>query len=161
MSGSSMNRAFYAAANASRPRKHHPPPFSIRLTEEERARLRHEAGDLAMSAYIRQKLLGDAVTPRRAHQLRRRPAPSVDQALLGQALGTLGQSRIASNLNQIAKAANSGALPVSPELKDELNAACEAVRAMRAALMAAMGVRAQPSRGGAAAGGRDDAGGGA
>ena len=47
-------------------------------------------------------VLGDGTAPRK---LRRKPAP--DQALLAKVLGMLGQSRLANNLNQIAKAANS------------------------------------------------------
>ena len=41
-------------------------------------------------------------------------------------LAGLGQSRLASNINQIAKAANMGALPVTPDLIDELYQACAA-----------------------------------
>lgn len=58
-------------------------------------------------------------------------------------LGGLGQSRLASNVNQLAKAANMGALPVSPEVEAELLESCAAIREMREALVKALGVRPQ------------------
>ena len=53
-------------------------------------------------------------------------------------LAELGKSRLASNLNQLAKAANTGSLPVSPETEQALVQACEDVRRMRHALPAAL-----------------------
>jgi hypothetical protein len=44
-----------------------------------------------------------------------------------------------SLLNQIAKAAHMGALPVTPELEEDLQEACQAVRSMRSDLMRALG----------------------
>lgn len=78
-------------------------PFSIRLTQEERERLEGEAKGKPLGVYIRERLLGDGTAPRK---LRRKPA--ADQAGLAKVLGMLGQSRLANNLNQIAKAAISG-----------------------------------------------------
>ena len=43
----------------------YPPPFSIRFTFEERAKLDAERGRSALSAHIRECLFGDDVTPRR------------------------------------------------------------------------------------------------
>lgn len=42
-----------------------PPPFSIRFTFEERARLDAERGRQPLSAYIRERLFGDDATPRK------------------------------------------------------------------------------------------------
>ncbi|MFK7875878.1 MAG: plasmid mobilization relaxosome protein MobC [Paracoccaceae bacterium] len=50
----------------------------------------------------------------------------------------LGNLRLANNLNQLAKAANMGALPLSPEVEQELMATCAAVIAIRAELMKAL-----------------------
>lgn len=128
----------FAAASKPAPAKpKYPPPFSLRLTEQERAWLREKAGRWSIGAYIRMRLFGDAASPRQAE----RRQPSVDQTALGRALGALGQSRLASNLNQIAKAANLGVLPVTPELADELRAACEDIRKMREALIEALGIK--------------------
>lgn len=116
------------------PKRKDSAPFSLRLTKEERSRLETEAKGKPLGAYIREKLLGDGVSPRR---IRRKPSP--DHALLGKVLGMLGKSRLSSNLNQIAKAAHIGALIVTPELLDELHETCEDIRIMRDALMAALG----------------------
>jgi len=126
-----------AASNPQRPPKPKMFPFSLRFTAEERERLRREAGTRSLAAYIRFKLLGESASPRKF----KRRNPSLDHAALGRVLGALGQSRLASNLNQIAKVANMGALPVSPELEQELHEACADVRAMRQSLIAALGIK--------------------
>lgn len=109
-------------------------PFSLRLTVEERERLEAEAKGKPLGVYIRERLLGDGTAPRK---LRRKPAP--DQAGLAKVLGMLGQSRLANNLNQIAKAAHIGVLVVSPVLTEDLENACRDVRIMRDALLSALG----------------------
>lgn len=109
-------------------------PFSIRLTQEERERLEAEAKGKPLSVYMRERLLGDGTAPRK---LRRKP--SADQAGLAKVLGMLGQSRLANNLNQIAKAAHIGVLVVSPALIEELENACRDIRIMRDALLSALG----------------------
>jgi hypothetical protein len=114
------------------------PPFSLRLTPEERAQLDRDAGSVPLGAYIRSRLIDGGGSPRRAV---RKPAP--DQAGLARVLAELGRSRLASNLNQLAKAANSGSLPVTPELEAELAAACADIGAMRAALITALGLKAE------------------
>lgn len=116
-----------------------PPPFSLRLSAEERAELERRAGSKSLGAYIRAQLLGDAVTRRRASR-----QPAADQQTLARLLAELGKSRLSSNLNQLAKAANIGSLPVSPETEQALVAACEDVRRMRHALLSALGLRSEP-----------------
>ncbi|MEM9494994.1 MAG: hypothetical protein AAGA09_03240 [Pseudomonadota bacterium] len=119
-------------------------PFSIRFTDEERARLRRDAGALSLAAYIRLKLFCDGKPDgSKRNATRKRNAPSVELTMISQLLGALGQSRLSSNLNQIAKAANVGALPVSPELESELQAACADVRAMRETLIVALGLKSE------------------
>lgn len=114
-----------------------PPPFSLRLTAEERAELDRRAGTKPLGQYIREMLFGHGVSPRK----RKTRRPSVDHEALGQALGVLGTSRLASNMNQIAKAAHMGALPVTPDLAAELDRACADLRMMRQALLKALGKR--------------------
>ncbi|MCG8695282.1 MAG: MobC family plasmid mobilization relaxosome protein [Minwuiales bacterium] len=133
-----------AAAKPSKPKRKAPPPFSIRFTDEERARLERDAGALSLAAYMRLKLFaGDEPPPTKRKPTRKQYVPSAELAVLGQMLGGLGQSRLASNLNQIAKAANIGALPVSPELEAELLEACAAIQDMRRSLIQALGVKAR------------------
>ncbi|MAI62902.1 MAG: hypothetical protein CBB87_10560 [Micavibrio sp. TMED27] len=114
-----------------------PTPFSLRLTFEERAALEQEAGDEPLGAYIRKKLLGNKRKPRRRRSRTRKPLK--DEKALGELLGKLGESRLASNVNQLAKAANSGSLPVTPDTEKALQTACDDVRAMRMLLMQALG----------------------
>ncbi|MEM6413511.1 MAG: plasmid mobilization relaxosome protein MobC [Pseudomonadota bacterium] len=116
------------------------PPFSLRLTFEERARLEELAGDEPLGAYIKRKVFdGKGVGTRRARSRLRNPIK--DHKKLAQVLAMLGQSKLANNLNQIAKAANIGALPVTPDLERELRHACAEVALMRKELLRALGHR--------------------
>ncbi|WP_306120906.1 MULTISPECIES: hypothetical protein [unclassified Roseitalea] len=124
-----------SASQDEKPRAKYPPPFSLRLTYEERAQLEEAAAGKPLGAYIREKLLGGDVTPRKKSGNR----PVKDAEALGRVLGALGESRLSSNLNQLAKASNSGSLPVTPETELELWAACQEVRALRADLLRALG----------------------
>jgi hypothetical protein len=112
-----------------------PPPFSLRLTYEERARLEAEADGKPLGAYIRERLLGDDVAPR----TRRGNSPVKDKEALGRVMGALGASRLSSNLNQLAKAVNTGSLPVTPETEEELREACREIAELRADLLKALG----------------------
>ncbi len=73
---------------------------------------------------------------------RRRTGLAVeDRKALAQLLAMLGRSRLASNLNQLAHAANIGALPVTPDLETELNTALFDVRELRRLLLLALGLK--------------------
>ena len=109
-------------------------PFSFRLTGAERAFLERHSGHLSWAAYIREQVFGDQATKRRT--LRK---PSVDEQQLVLVLSALGESRLASNLNQLAKHANMGTLNVNEQLEQELVDACAAVYAMRDILLKALG----------------------
>ncbi|GAB5373658.1 MAG: hypothetical protein AcusKO_01200 [Acuticoccus sp.] len=113
-----------------------PPPFSLRLSAKERAALEKAAAGMPLGTFIREKLFGEELVPRRT----RNQTPVADHAALAKVLAALGASRLSSNLNQIAKAANLGALQVSPELEDDLQAACVHIREMRDLLLRALGV---------------------
>jgi hypothetical protein len=112
-------------------------PFSLRLTPEERARLERASGEQAISAHIKRLLFPEDERPRRA----RTRSPVKDHQALAEVLACLGASRIASNLNQLAKAANTGSLYFDLGTKVALNAACGDIRAMRQLLMQALGMR--------------------
>lgn len=116
--------------------KKYPPPFSLRLTFEERAKLERDAAGLALSEYIRSRLFGNDVSPRRT----RGRFPVKDHEALARVLAALGASRVASNLNQLARAANTGSLPVTPDTETALAEACESVAEMRAALLQGLGM---------------------
>lgn len=111
-------------------------PFSIRLTEAERRALAERSGGRPLGAFLRDLVLAaDGKTHRRSS-----PVPVKDHQSLARVLAVLGQSRIANNLNQIAKAANIGALPVTPETESEIVEACAAVVSMRQHLLRALGL---------------------
>lgn len=116
--------------------KYRPSPFTIRFTDDERAILLERAAGRPLGTFIKATVFSD---PLRLRATR----PTVrDQVALGRVLGLLGRSHLANNLNQIAKAANQGALPVTPELQAELHDACADIRRMRNLLMEALGVEA-------------------
>jgi hypothetical protein len=116
-----------------------PAPFSLRLTPEQRARLLEEAKGAPLGAYIKAKVLGGDLPIR----LRRSGLAVEDRKALAQALALLGRSRVANNLNQLAHAANIGALPVDPDTVADINAALADVRAIRRHLMAALGLKVE------------------
>lgn len=124
------------AAQPSSVRQKNPPPFSLRLTYEEKARLQEEASGRPLGEFIRLKLLGKKGQTPRQHR-----APDVDDQKLATLLAELGRSGLASNLNQLAKAANTGTLDVSPDLTRNFEEACRDIRAMREMLMAALGFK--------------------
>ena len=138
MSGAAnLARTFNGTCRPAQSAQPYPRPFSLRLSEDERAILRQRAGKRSMGEYIRSKLFGEAATPRK---VKRRNPTDADQTNAAQLAG-LGQSRLASNMNQIAKAANIGALPVTPDLVRELHQACADIAAMRVALIASLGIK--------------------
>jgi hypothetical protein len=118
-----------------------PPPFSIRLTETEKQRLKALAGSRPVGAYIRERLLADDVSPRKT-----RRAVVQDADKLAALLALLAQSHLAQNLNQLAKHANMGTLNVTLDVVEELLAACAHVREMRATLISALGVKPENER---------------
>ncbi len=128
--------AFNTAALGKKPPRKPSPPFSLRLTPRERARLEELAGSQPIGTYIRARLFGEEADTRR--KLRR---PRVDDQKLAHVLAELGRSRLAQNMNQIARAANTGTLEASPELNAELQDACKTVRILRETLMAAIGLK--------------------
>ena len=129
--------------------EHNPPPrrtrnstpTSIRLTPEEKAALKREAGSTPLGAYIRSKLLGDAAS----YSRRRSRRPVRDDRALAKLLSELGTSRLSQNLNQLARAANTGSLQVTPDTEKALQQACRDVAWMRATLLKALGQSAGPS----------------
>lgn len=109
--------------------------LSIRLTAEEKSQLEARAGHLTKSAYGKICLFGDnapKVRPYNTHNIK-------DKTLISRVLAKLGASRLAANLNQIAKAANCGALILNPELQALLLQACADIREIKALLMKALG----------------------
>ncbi len=118
-----------------KPKKNRPAPFSIRLSEDERARLSLEAAGAPLGAYIKAKALG---VPLRS---RRTGLAVEDRVALAKGLALLGRSRLANNLNQLAHAVNIGSLPVTPETEQELFGALSDVRELRRLFLTALGLK--------------------
>lgn len=114
------------------------PPFSLRLSDEEREQLVTKAGPMPLASYIKSVVFADEAPKYR----RQRKPPVAEQQLLAEVLARLGASRTASNLNQIAKHLNQGTLIVDPELEEDLKRAVAEVAWMRATLMNALGIKA-------------------
>ena len=131
-----LSPRFASSADPSQPVKR-APPFSLRFSAEDRARLERDAAGMSLAAYIRWRLFDPASPPPR----RRNKAPVKDHQALSTLLAQLGQSRLSSNLNQLARAAHSGSLPVSPDVEAELRDAVAEITAMRVLLIDALGLK--------------------
>ena len=110
-------------------------PISLRLNEEERALLERDAAGMSVSAYIRERLFGDAASPRKT----RGKFPVKDQKALAQVLSALGRSGIARDLEALR--ANSAAGGLDAAQARALERACDDVAAMRRDLVAALGLK--------------------
>jgi len=112
-------------------------PVTLRLTPKERERLEELAAGMTLSAYIRACLF--------AHEEKRRKSRPrdvvADKQAAAEALALLGQSRIASNLNQLAYHANIGALMIGEAEKAQIAEAYAHVLKLRALLIQALGKR--------------------
>lgn len=117
-------------------------PLSLRLSRHGRARLDRDAAGMSLGAYIKWRLFDPDRPPPRT----RGKAPVRDHILLSQLMALLGQSRLSSNVNQLAKAANSGSLPVTPETESDLRHACRDIAEIRRMLMQALGLDAGDAR---------------
>jgi hypothetical protein len=115
-------------------------PVSLRMTFEEKAKLEADAAGLSLAAYIRSRLFDSESPPPR----RRGKHPVKDHKALAQALGLLGQSRLSSNLNQLARSANTGSLPVTPDTEAALLAAVAEIHEIRRLLIAALNLEEGP-----------------
>lgn len=113
-----------------------PPPVSVRLTPDERAQLDADAQGTSLSAHIRERLFGEDAVPRK----RRNRTPTIDQAALARVLGLLGQSRIANNLNQLAKSSHVDQLEWDDRTRQKIDEAYLHVREMRDELIRALGL---------------------
>lgn len=113
-------------------------PLTIRLTREERRRLEELAAGMTLSAYVRACLFAEDVRIRTT-----RPTDAAaEKRAAAEALALLGQSRIASNLNQLAYHANIGVLITGEAEKAQIAEANDHLVAIRSLLVQALGKRA-------------------
>lgn len=107
------------------------PPLSVRFTPAELERIDIARQNMRRGTYIKNRVLGGAAC--------RSASAVADAPSLARALALLGQSRFASNLNQIAHLGHIGALTFTPEEQAELAAALRHVAEIRALLLSALG----------------------
>jgi len=132
----SLTNDFYAGAGSPVRIKKASPRITLRLADEEREILRKRAGRLSVSAYIRQCLFGKDTTLRKT----RNPDAVKDSHALARLLGLMGKTRIADNLESLAREARSGAILLDDVTLRQIDEACRLVRAMRDQLVAALGL---------------------
>lgn len=102
-----------------------PPPFSLRLSPEERRALEARAGNVPLGRYIRSQILDDRATH------------NVSAAILAK----LGKSGVASSINKIARAIELGIIIVEPETEEAIRAAGRAVVEIKIMNMRALGIK--------------------
>lgn len=110
-------------------------PTSVRFTEAERADVERAAAGMSLSDYIR----GRVLDPERAPPRRRNKAPVKDYTALAKVLALLGVSHIPNNLNQLARASNSGSLVLTPDIEVRLHDALDHIAEIRALIIRALG----------------------
>ena len=115
----------------------HPPPFSLRLTREERLQLDRQAAGIPLGAYIRERLFGPEAEPRRT----RGRFPVKDHQSLAKLLALLGRSQLGSRLSELARAAGSGSLPVTPETEEAILEGIRDIATMKRLLITALGIK--------------------
>lgn len=115
-------------------------PVSLRMTFEEKANLEKAAAGMSVAAYIRWRLFDPKSPPPK----RRATMPIKDHKLLAKLLALLGHSRMANNINQLARAANTGSLPLTPETENALVVAAREIQLMRDLLIQALNVDVMP-----------------
>lgn len=126
---------FECAARPGRGKRRDLSPLTLRLTQDERAELERLAAGMTLSAYVRGCLFAKEAKRRK----RRARTFVADKSAAAEALALLGQSRIASNLNQLAHHANVGQLFWGAAEKDHIAEANAHLRAIRGLLVQALG----------------------
>lgn len=114
-------------------------PFTLRMNAIEREKLAElaKAMDISQAAFIRAKTFDGLPLNHPKSNL------ALDHQALSKLLLLLGESRIANNLNQLAKHANMGTLNLpSSEIEEQLNESYLAIQWMRKTLIQGMGLKA-------------------
>lgn len=114
--------------------KKRPAPFSIRLSQTDRARLAVEAAGAPLGAYMKAKLLGEPMRSRRTGLAIR------DQQVLAQLVAHLGRTHAFHTLSALHDLAQAGALPFTPETEQALLLALADIIEMRRMLLRALGL---------------------
>ncbi|ODS24760.1 hypothetical protein AB835_01515 [Candidatus Endobugula sertula] len=112
------------------------PTYQIRFSPEERNKLETWANGRPIAAYIKDVLFVEERKPQRSTGMILQ-----DHKLFAKALGVLGQSRLSSNINQMAKAVHTGTLMVDEDTEQAIIKAMQAVIWQREMFIRAMGLK--------------------
>ena len=121
-------------------RQERPVYLSLRVTPEEKARLAHDAAGMSLSAYVRERLFGEAVRPRKT----RGKFPVKDHEALSRVLRALGRSNLSQDFDALSWAVQDGSVRLDRESAQALRQACTDISAMRRDLVAALGLKERP-----------------
>ena len=122
-------------------------PLSIRVTTDEKAQLERMAGAQALSAFMRQRLFGEAAAAARPKRYQKKPTePKIDHIEIARLLGTFGQSELARSMLALSLAVQMGELEVSAEVENKLERACTDIHEIKTALIVALNVKPQGAR---------------
>tara|TARA_R110001606_G_scaffold399304_1_gene584245 strand:- start:18796 stop:19140 length:345 start_codon:yes stop_codon:yes gene_type:complete len=102
-------------------------PFSLRLTKYERKALELRAGEMALGSYVRSVLFGEVSGDKRISH--------------AQILAKLGQSEMADSMRELARCAQLGMLPVTPETESAIRQACVDIAEIKSLLMKALRIK--------------------
>lgn len=129
-----LSDTFHRAAD-DRPRcRRTTAPISLRVTFEEKAQLERDAAGMSLSSYIRWRLFDPHNPPPKT----RGKFPVKDHQALTRLLAILGQSRLANNLNQLARSANTGSLMLDETTEKMIVQAHGDIAEMRRLLLEAL-----------------------
>lgn len=112
-------------------------PFTLKLTDSERAELERRAGEMALGTFIKGVLFADG----QARRARGARAPVKDHAALAEVLACMGRSGLAANMHALSDAASTGTLRWDDDAPAAIRKACDDIAVMRLLLMKALGFR--------------------
>mgnify|MGYP001794778920 CR=1 FL=1 len=124
-----------ASVKTTKPQSTH--TISLRVTDEEKARLERDAAGMARSAYIRERLFGGAARPRKT----RGKYPVKDFEALGRVLGLLGRSGIYNSMHRLVLAIEEDRFAVDDDIVSEIRKTHATIAAMRRDLVLALGLK--------------------
>jgi len=116
-----------------------PSPISLRLTPDERQQLVVAAKGQTISGYIRYRLF--ETEPTKSIRASRGHFLIKDHQTVAQVLALLGKSSLSTSLSKLADAAHIGALPITEETENQLQAACIDIAAIKSLIMKALAIQ--------------------
>lgn len=111
---------------------------SIRVTPDEKASLEKDASGVSVSAYVRERLLGEDVKPGRT----RSKPPIKDHIALARVLRALAQSSFKPDFDTVSADTDAGDVELSASAQISIAKAQADIAAMRRDLIIALGLKA-------------------